>query len=80
MPSLGWLKFGGEASYAIYLFQLVGFYAASRMAHDWPLLFRAITYCICAVASGVVFYAWVERPLQRMVTRPKHPMPAPIKA
>jgi exopolysaccharide production protein ExoZ len=78
VPRLGWLKFGGEASYAIYLFQLIGFYAAYRMADGWPLFLRAITYCLCAVATGVIFYAWVERPLQRMLARPRQPKLTPL--
>ena len=54
MPRIAWLKFGGEASYAIYLFQVIGIYAASPIAHGWPLVFKAITYCIFAVAAGAM--------------------------
>ena len=69
MPRLAWLKYGGEASYAIYLFQLIGFFIAYRISLNWPLPFRVISYCICAVTTGVMFYTWVERPLQRLLTR-----------
>ena len=80
MPRLAWLKYGGEASYAIYLFQLIGFFAAFRTSHGWPLPFRVLSYCICAVATGVIFYTWVERPLQRLLTRLMAQSPVPQEA
>ena len=80
LPRLGWLKFGGEASYAIYLFQLIGFFFADRLGHTWPLATRVPLYAASAVAAGLAFYAWVEKPLQRLLGRKRPPAVAPAEA
>lgn len=65
IPRLVWLKFGGEASYSLYIFQVFGFFAASRFTESWPVLPRAATLCLLAVAAGLGMFTFVEKPIQR---------------
>ena len=69
MPGWSWLKYGGEASYSLYIFQEFGFFVASRFTHDWPVLAKAATLCAFAVAMGLAMFACVERPINRWLSR-----------
>ena len=69
VPHWSWLKYGGEASYSLYIFQEFGFFIASRFTDDWPVLAKAATLCAFAVAFGIVMFACIERPIQRRLSR-----------
>lgn len=69
MPRWSWLRYGGEASYSLYIFQEFGFFVASRFTDDWPVLAKAATFCAFAIATGVIMFAFVERPIQRRFSR-----------
>ena len=68
-----WLRFAGEASYAMYLFQELGFLIASMAADRWtifaPVPAKAALGAVCAVATGCAVYAGIELPTRRALRR-----------
>lgn len=65
IPHVSWLKYCGEASYSMYLFQVIGFLCASWLVESWPVFPKAAVLCLFAVAAGLIMFAFVERPLQQ---------------
>jgi exopolysaccharide production protein ExoZ len=78
------LVFLGEASYAIYLVHAPAIYGATAILLALapglkslpPLLFALVA--LAALAIGVAFHLWVEKPL--LARLPQSPRPAPAKA
>ena len=69
IPRLSWLKFGGEASYSLYIFQEFGFFCASRFTASWSAFPKAATFCLFAIAVGLAMFTFVERPILRRLTQ-----------
>ena len=62
-----WLRFTGEASYSIYLFQTLGFAIAATLFPDMPALVQVIIYTAAALAMGVLTFMFIERPMIKLM-------------
>jgi exopolysaccharide production protein ExoZ len=83
MPHNRILRLLGEASFAIYLFQDVGFALASPIMATANPLARALVYALSAVVTGVFIHLTLEKPLTARIKRfrraaawPVNPQPA----
>lgn len=80
MPHDRLLVLLGEASFAIYLFQDLGFALASPFMESVHPLLRALIYALSATATGVIIHRLVEKPLTGWIKRrgersPTSPLP-----
>lgn len=84
LPRLGWLKYGGEASYALYLAQIFGFEAVRRLIGGWPDLAKALAFAGAALLAGFAAHHFVEKPLSGILTagagRLRKLAPLPVEA
>lgn len=69
MPHNGFLLLLGEASFAIYLFQDLGFALTSPFMESANPLVRALVYALGAAATGVFIHWAVEKPLTAWIKR-----------
>lgn len=69
MPHYRFLLLLGEASFAIYLFQDLGFALASPFMEGASPLARALVYALSAAATGVLIHRAIEKPLTAWIKR-----------
>lgn len=62
-----WLRFTGEASYSIYLFQTLGFAVVATLFPSLPALPQVMAYSVAALATGVLTFMYVERPTIKLM-------------
>jgi exopolysaccharide production protein ExoZ len=67
LPRIGWLKYGGEASYALYLAQIFGFEAVRPLIGGWPGPARALAFAGSALLAGFVAHRFVEKPMSELL-------------
>jgi exopolysaccharide production protein ExoZ len=67
LPRIGWLNYGGEASYALYLAQIFGFEAVRPLIAGWPGPAKALAFAAAALAAGFAAHRFVERPLSGLL-------------
>lgn len=63
LPRIGWLKYGGEASYALYLFQIFGFEAVRPLIGAWPGGAKALAFAGSALLAGLLAHRLIEKPI-----------------
>lgn len=79
----GWLRFSGDASYSIYLVHLplltlyVRIIYARHLEASVPLPVLFAIGLVIGVVSGLLFYALVERPIQRSLKKQTAAAPVP---
>ncbi len=74
MPQGRFLLLLGEASFAIYLFQDLGFALALPLAGSATPLVHAVVFALSAVATGVMIHWTIEKPLTAWMKRPGRPV------
>lgn len=62
-----WLRFTGEASYSIYLFQTLGFAIVATLFPNISAVLQVITYTAGALAIGALAFMYVERPTIKLM-------------
>ena len=62
-----WLRFTGEASYSIYLFQTLGFAIVATLLPELPALLQVFAYSAAALAIGVLAFMFIERPTTNLM-------------
>jgi exopolysaccharide production protein ExoZ len=86
LPRMGWLNYGGEASYALYLAQVFGFEAVRPLIAGWPGPARALAFAGAALLAGFIAHHLVEKPLNELLRakagrrRSFTPLPAEARA
>jgi exopolysaccharide production protein ExoZ len=78
MPHDRFLLLLGEASFAIYLFQDVGFALASPVMETANPLARALVYALSAAVTGVLTHLALEKPLTAWMKRSRRPTATPV--
>jgi exopolysaccharide production protein ExoZ len=84
MPRIGWLKYAGEASYALYLGQIFGFEAVRPLIGSLPGPAKAMAFAGSALAAGFLAHHFVEKPLNELLNaksgRLRKAAPLPLDA
>jgi exopolysaccharide production protein ExoZ len=83
-PRIGWLKYGGEASYALYLAQIFGFAAVRPLIGGLPGPAQALAFAGSALLTGFLAHRFVEQPMSALLNAktglPRGAMPLPVRA
>jgi exopolysaccharide production protein ExoZ len=67
LPRMGWVRYGGEASYALYLAQIFGFEAVRPLIGGWPGPAKALAFASSALLAGFVTHRFVEKPMSELL-------------
>ena len=62
-----WLRFTGESSYSIYLFQTVGFALVATFLPAMSALLQVMTYTGAALTVGILTFLFIERPTLKLI-------------
>ena len=71
-PVPRWMLASGDASYSIYLFHMFAIGAVTALAHHLPAILLYPSMAVAAIsgaAIGIGVYRFIERPLNRLVSR-----------
>jgi peptidoglycan/LPS O-acetylase OafA/YrhL len=84
LPRIGWLKYGGEASYALYLAQIFGFAAVRPLIGGLLGPAQALAFAGSALLAGFVAHRFVEKPMGERLSakagRRRKFTPLPVEA
>jgi exopolysaccharide production protein ExoZ len=69
LPRIGWLGYGGEASYSLYLAQIFGFEAVRPLVGSLPGPAKALAFAGSALLMGFVAHELVEKPMNDLLTK-----------
>jgi exopolysaccharide production protein ExoZ len=81
LPRIGWLNYGGEASYSLYLAQVFGFEAVRPLIGGLPSPAKALAFAGAALLAGFIAHHFVEKPMTDLLNakarrrRPPAPLP-----